>query len=200
MNRKVALIISSIFHPVFINLISLLLLFVLFPVLQFGLSDNVKLIYILFIFVTTGILPLLIVLLMKVLGKISSLLIDNKDERTLPYIITSTIYLLNYYLFMKVGAPQIIVSYLLGCSTITVAVLIINLFYKISIHTSALGALSAVIVASVHQASFDIRLLLIIIFIITGITASARIYAESHNQQQLYMGFLTGTLIMFFIL
>ena len=100
MNRKFPLFISVIFHPVFVNLISLLLLFILFPFMQIAVSNALKLFYILFIFITTGILPMIIVGVLKLMGKLNSILLDDKDERTTPYIITACLYLFDYYFLL----------------------------------------------------------------------------------------------------
>jgi hypothetical protein len=200
MNRKISLFISSIFHPVFINLLSLILLFVLFPFLQIAISFSLKIFYILFIFITTGLLPVILVGVLKLLGKLNSVLLDDKDERTTPYIITACLYLFDYYFLMRFGAPHLLIAYLLACSCIVVAVLIINIYYKISIHSASLGALSAILIASSQMASFDIRILLALIILISGLTASARLFSNAHVPYQIYSGFFLGIVIMMFIL
>jgi hypothetical protein len=200
MNRSVSLFISALFHPVFVNLFSLLLLFVLFPYLQYAVSDGLKTFYILFIFITTGLLPIVAVGILKLIGKASSVLLNNQEERTIPYIITASIYLFDYYFCLRIGSPQLINAYLLACASIVVAVLIINRFNKISIHAASLGALMAVIVSANHIANFDIRVVLSITIFFAGLTASARLFANAHVPQQLYTGFLLGLIIMLFIL
>jgi hypothetical protein len=200
MNRNFSLFISSIFHPVFVNLWSLISLFFLYPFLQYAVGYNLKLLYILFIFITTGIVPVIAVLILKSVGKLNTILLEDKDERTTPYIITSCIYLFDYYLFIRFGAPQILIAYLLACSCIVVAVLIINIYYKISIHSASLGAFVAVIFSASQVANFDVRIFLSLIFIAWGITASARLFSNAHTPLQIYTGFFLGILIMKFII
>lgn len=200
MNRKISLFISSIFHPVFVNLLSLILLFLLFPFLQFAVSNNLKIIYISFIFITTGILPVIAVGVLKLMGKANTILLDDKEERTTPYIITACIYLFDYYFLIRFGAPQILIAYLLACSCIVVAILIINIYYKISIHSASLGGLTAVLISASQLANFDVRILLAIVFIIFGLTATARLFSNAHSPLQIYSGFILGLLIMIFIL
>lgn len=200
MNRKISLFISSVFHPVFVNLWSLILLFVLFPFLQYAVSNNLKIIYISFIFITTGIVPIIAVGVLKFVGKANTFMLDDKDERTTPYIITSCIYLFDYYLFIRFGAPQILIAYLLACSCVVVAVLIINIYYKISIHSASLGALAAVLISASQMANFDVRILLATTFFIFGLTATARLFSDAHSQLQIYSGFILGLIIMISIL
>jgi hypothetical protein len=200
MNRRISLFISTLFHPVFVNLLSLLLLFILFPQLQFAISDRMKVFYILFIFTTTGLLPVLTVMLMKLIGKVSSFLLNDREDRTVPYIITASVYLFDYYFCSRIGSPVLLNAYLLACASIVVVVLIINLFNKISIHAASLGALLAVVVSAAYVAGMDIRLLLALIFVLSGLTASARLFAGAHMPHQLYTGLLLGFMVMLFLL
>ena len=168
--------------------------------MQIAVSNALKLFYILFIFITTGILPMIMVGVLKLMGKLNSILLDDKDDRTTPYIITACLYLFDYYFLLRFGAPHILIAYLLACSCIVVAVLIINIFYKISIHTASLGALIAVLISASQIADFDIRILLSIAIIIAGLTATARLLLNAHTPFQLYSGFAVGTIIMLLIL
>ena len=196
MNRKISLLISTFFHPVFVNLLSLISLFFLFPFLQFAVSNNVKIFYILFIFITTGILPIILVIILKLSGRLNSIFLNNKEERTFPYIVTSCIYLFDYYFLMKFGAPQLLNTYLLACSCIVVAVLIINLYYKISIHSASFGAFIAVLFSASQIANFDVRIFIALVFLILGLTATARLFLNAHSHLQVYSGFLLGLVIM----
>ena len=131
MNKSLSLIISSVFHPVFVNLMGLLSLFVLSPYLRLGVNENAKLFYILFIFISAGIVPVVMVLLLNMLGKVQSVLLDVQEERNIPYLITASIYLIDYYfLSQSQQTPTLIRAYVLACACIVVAVVIVNHFYK----------------------------------------------------------------------
>lgn len=200
MNQRISLFISIIFHPVIINLLGLIVLILLAPVLQFGMNDRLKFFYFIFIFSITGIIPVLAVFILKFSGNIKSFFLQEKEERTIPYIITSILYLFTYYFCLKLHTQPLIVAYLLACSTITVAVLLINIKDKISIHLASFGALTAIVTTMVNVAAFDIRILLAIILFFAGLTGTARMFANSHKSHQLVSGFLLGFLIMYFII
>ena len=200
MSNRFSILISAVFHPIFVNLTSLVLLFILFPYLRFGLNDTLKFYFVLFIFLTTGFVPLIAVLLLKLLGKAKSIMLDDMDERTIPYLLTSSLYLFSYFFFQKIDAPYIIRAYLLACSCIVLLVLIINLYSKISIHCASLGALTGVLFAASQIAPFDVRIALAIAFIITGLTATARLFANSHDYIQILSGYFLGLIIMLLIL
>jgi len=201
MNRTVSLLISTIFHPVFINLLSLISLMLFVPVLKYGMSDSLKLFYLIFIFTLTGILPIGAVSILKYSGNVKSFLLQEKKERMIPYIITAVLYLFTYYLSKSLLHSQhIIIAYLLACSCIVAAVMFITIFDKISIHMASIGAFAAIVVSMVNLANFDVRILLAIILVFAGLTATARMFANSHLPYQLYCGFFLGFIIMYFII
>lgn len=200
MNRTVSLAISTAFHPVFVNGMGLLALIFLTPYLSLGLSPNAQLFYVLFIFISAGIIPMVAVLLMKLMGKVQSILLNVQDERNIPYLVTASIYLFDFYFLSRLHAPATIRAYVLACACIVVAVVIINHFYKISIHGASLGALTAIFVSVAHFSIIDIRYLLIGVFVVSGITLSARLFLYAHTLVQVIAGWLLGFLIMYMIL
>jgi hypothetical protein len=200
MNRTLSIAISSVFHPVFVNLLGLLALIFLSPYLSMGLNPTARFFYVAFIFISAGILPMVVVLMMKLLGRIQSVMLEVQDERNIPYLVTASIYLFDYYFLSRLHTPAILCAYILACACIVVAVVIINHFYKISIHATSLGALLAIIVSSSTVSIIDIRFMLVPVLIITGITLSARLFLLAHTRLQLLSGWVLGFLIMYFIL
>jgi hypothetical protein len=200
MNRTVSLAVSTAFHPVFVNLMGLLLLIFLSPYLNIGLSSNAQLFYVLFIFISAGIVPMVVVLAMRGLGKVQSILLNAQDERNIPYLVTACMYLFDFYFLERLHAPALIRAYVLACACIVVSVVIINHFYKISIHGASLGALTAVIATSAGLSAIDIRYALIVVFVISGITLSARLFLYAHTLTQVVTGWMLGFLVMYLIL
>jgi hypothetical protein len=200
MNRTVSLAISTAFHPVFVNLMGLLALMFLSPYLSSGLTANAQLFYILFIFISAGIVPILVVLLLKVMGKVQSVLLNVQDERNIPYLVTASIYLFDFYFLSRLHTPPIIRAYVLACACIVVLVVVINHYYKISIHGASLGALAAIVIGSAGFSMIDVRYALLAVFLITGITLTARLFLYAHTTGQVLSGWLLGFLVMYLIL
>lgn len=200
MKSKTALFLSVLFHPVFVNAFTLWLLFNLFPTLHYGVHPVVQWYYMGFVFISTGIIPLIWVVITGFILKKTSLMLEEKEDRNLPYILTSSFYLFDFYLSKKIGAPVLVSSYLLACSSILVAVLIINIFTKISIHAASMGALVALITLSVDAASFDIRTLVATAIFLSGMVMSARLFLEAHQPAQIYSGFLCGFVLMWVVM
>jgi hypothetical protein len=197
---KVWFIVSVLFHPLIINAIALFYLLHTYPQLKYGLPVTFQLAITLVVFALTGVLPLLVMLVFKKLGIITSVMLDEKDERTIPYMLISLMYLCCYFFAQKSSMPAILVLYLLVCSSIVVAVLLFNFKTKISIHMAALGSFAGLIWQAQMHAYTDDRILLSLVIAATGATASARLFMEAHNYWQLFLGWITGFGILFLLL
>jgi hypothetical protein len=190
MDKKIALIISSLFHPVFINTLSLGLLLNLHPVMQVVMPANLKWFYISFYFVVSAFIPSLVIYILKWRGSVSSIQLKHSSERRIPFIITSILLLFTYYLFQKINTSSSIQVFILLCTSLVVSMMIINEYTKISIHMTSMGLLCGIIV-SFSQYS-DIRLFLLVAIVVSGMVASARLFADSHTIKQLGYGFTLG--------
>jgi hypothetical protein len=198
MSHSVSKFLSVIAHPIFINLLCLYSLFYLFPQLSHGIPNKMQVYLIFYIFISTSIVPLLIVLLLKAIGKIDSIFLKDKSDRNLPYLFTFCMYIFTFYNFQKTSIiSPILLNYLLGCSFIILFILLINQFNKISIHLATLGGLCGIIGSVGFLGYLEIRFLLMISFIFSGIIASARINLGAHTPQQVNMGFVLGFFVMF---
>ncbi|MBP9186385.1 MAG: hypothetical protein KBE91_09520 [Bacteroidia bacterium] len=196
MNRTWAILLSVIFHPVFVNLLSFVLIIELNPYLQAGLSTDAKWFYIMYVFISTGLIPLFVVVARKALGYTSSVMLEEADDRHIPYIVTAIAYLLGYYLFIRIGAPQVMRAYMIASAAILIVVMVINFKTKISAHATSLGALCGLIIATSGAMMFDARFLLVAVLIFSGLTAVSRLALNAHSPKQIYAGFALGCIIM----
>jgi hypothetical protein len=201
MPKQVALFISVLFHPVFVNALSFVTLLYFVPTLSAVLSTEAKLYYIAFLFVSTSLIPVFIILILKIMGSINSILLNEQQDRNIPYLITATLYLIDYYFlsFMQY-TPNFIRAYVLACACIVVVVVIVNHFYKISIHAASLGAWAGVLCISAISMVTEVRFILISILLLSGITLSARVFLKVHTLAQVYWGWALGFTIMFWLL
>lgn len=193
MNKTTAIALSVVFHPVFVNMLALFALMQLHPILAFGMAAKAKWFFMGFFFLSAAVLPLLGIVILRITGGVSSIMLDKPDERRVPYIITSLLLMFTYYLFKEVGAPTILQLFCLVCAAIVVIMLIINTYSKFSIHMASMGLLCGVIYN--FHSYMDVRMILAGAVLLTGITASARLFAEAHTFKQLLGGFAVGLLI-----
>ncbi len=196
MNRSIAILLSVVFHPIFVNLLCLLSLLYWHPFVDASLSSDGKLFYTLYVFITTAMIPLLLVVARKFMGYSKSVMLENADERHVPYISSACANLFGCYLFLKIGTPKPLQALLLAQATISVLLLIINFRTKISAHATCLGCLIGVFLAISPIAFIDMRVPIVMAFIVAGITASARVFLQAHSLAQIYSGFALGLFVM----
>lgn len=198
MNRFFANFLSVVAHPVFVNLLCLYLLFFLYPPLKLGLPQRVQLFYISFIFISTGVVPILVVMVMRIMGKIQSIRMEDSEERKIPYLVTLSLYVFNFYnLYQSPTTHPIILRYLLACAIVLTLVMFINFLDKISIHLTTLGALVGLVAGLGFMGFADLRFILLLTILLSGAVASARLSLHAHVPRQLYAGFALGFAVMF---
>jgi hypothetical protein len=155
------------------------------------------------IFFTTFFLPASLIFLMARRGMIHSLYIEARQERTVPYMITAVFFLLAFYLLRSLQLSPIYANFIMGAIMLVISVMIINLFWKISSHMAAVGALTGMCLGLSGFLGMLYLNLIIAGVIISGVVGYARLRLNAHTPAQVYAGFglgimLIGLLFMFF--
>jgi hypothetical protein len=143
--RKLANIISYIFHPMF--MLTYLMAYFLFSnnYFAFFVSPVKKLFLMGAVVIFSVILPLLNMVLLKKLGYIKSMQAKQANERFMPYVSTITLYVGLIYILHDLSIPYFF-KQLIMVSLVVIAIdFIMNFFTKISAHTSAIGGCLGVI-------------------------------------------------------
>jgi heme/copper-type cytochrome/quinol oxidase subunit 2 len=189
-------LVSITFHPIFVNTVGLLLLFMLFPSLT-ALSTNAKNTVILLITFSTVIVPILSVFILKITNQIKSYELREKEERKWPFAFTGMGYLFSFYVLQKAGISAIVLKYLLACSGTIVSIIIINNFWKISVHMASMGSILGLLVIVNLLNQQDLRIPILVAVLLAGAVGSARLFAMAHTKWQLLAGFALGFIWMF---
>lgn len=196
METRLAKFISCIFHPVFMPVYGLLMLFNIKSYFSFGLILKARLLILSFVFVTTVLFPLLIVALMKRQGFIESYQMKSREERRFPYLIAAVFYFVTYQMLRQMQLPEIYSFYFMGATLLLAMVVIINIWWKISIHMVGMGGISGMMCGLALALSFNMIFLISLIFLISGMVGYARLKLQTHKSSEVYAGFLAGFSIM----
>lgn len=206
--RVLSQLISWLFVPLLVPSMTLLLLFNLEAASKTAvdLKDNLFIMnnslqfYILIIFLLlTCIAPGVSILIMKRKGRVKSIELNDREERTFPIIITGFYAILLAIVLFK----QLPIRYfpfifhamaVLGIVSSLVA-LAISQFTKISLHAmTASMAAGTVIFYYAHFYVPNIWILLLVI-LLGGVVMSARYYLRKHTLAQLVSGYLIGLIL-----
>ena len=213
MLRVFAKIVSVIFHPLLILTYMLILLLLVNPYL-FGVNDIAyQSRLILLMFMSTFLLPAFAVFMMRNLGLVSSIELENKQERIGPYIITGVFYLWMYMNFKNnptIPAPYTI--FVLGATIGLFMAFFLNIFTKISAHAVGMGGFIGMTVITTWLFSYgtftvnapmlgalevSMNSLLMIVIVLAGLVGSARLILDAHTNDELYGGYLVGIFSQF---
>jgi hypothetical protein len=124
---------------------------------------------------------------------------ESRDERLYPYIITVIFLSLTTYLIWQIHISPIYYYILLGASLLSIATFLINLFWKISAHTVAMGGVLGIAIALQTVLLIDLLWLIVISLLIGGLVGFARLRVGSHTQSQVYAGYFLGFLLTYFL-
>lgn len=195
MSEKAAKLISIVFHPLLMPVYGFVILLNTSSLLM-QIPQKAHIMLTLLIFITTCIMPLLTIFFIKRQGLISSWLLEKKEDRILPYIITAIFFYFTYRLLAKLELPIVFYNYILGATLIIVIALLINFKWKISAHMMGIGGLTGTFAGLLIRFQLNLNCLVAALILISGITGYARLKTNSHTQSQVYGGFAIGILIM----
>lgn len=146
--------------------------------------------------------PLISIALMKGLGFIKSFQMKGVKERFIPMIAVATFYLWAYTMFkpnskMVFAQDPLLSNMLLGCVLGTFFAFFFNSFYKISLHSIAVGGLVAVIMNIMPISPYNLLPLLLLSILLAGFVATTRLILKEHSSKEVYMGLLAGYFAQF---
>jgi membrane-associated phospholipid phosphatase len=153
----------------------------------------------LMVFLTTYVIPLFSIVMMKLTGNISSFHMETKDERVFPFSMISLFYMIaTYFFYLKFQVDPVLI---LAMTSITVCVILLTsltFFWKISAHMTGASGLMAIVsaISIKYPANFQLEILLGSI-VLAGLIGSARLYLNAHRPFEVYLGFLLGFAICF---
>jgi len=204
MHPSIARVISYLGHPLLVLSYMLLLMMAINP-FAFGahhMGDERTIILLLYVVSTTFLIPGLGVSLLKPLGLIRSLEMQDKQERTGPYIIAGIFYLWMFKNFMDGAVPLLFAKFVLGATIGLFFAFFANIFTKISVHATGMGGFVAMLLLLAFEwsgASFSAGSLLLslntvlaVAMLWAGLVGAARLSLGGHTQAELWQGYAAG--------
>ncbi len=189
--NKLARAISIGFHPLLMPLYGMMILFSA-PTLLGYLPFPIKKIIFLLLLTNNVFVPLSLLPFFRLRGMISSYSINERKERTVPLLINSLLYAITAFIFLRFQIPFFIKSFIFATFFLTLAATIINFWYKISIHSIAAGALTALVLILSVRMYVPLTYYLAGVIIVSGLILSSRLQLNRHTPSQVFTGYLAG--------
>lgn len=141
--------------------------------------------------------PSVVIVFMRMQRMVSSVMLDNRRERYVPAVATIVSGLgLIYTVYTKAGPSISGYYFLLGLAlgsffTVVICTLI-TFWYKISLHAAGMGILCGFVLAYYSEMRFFPMIVVISVFLISGVVMSMRMLLKKHDLRQSLYGYAVG--------
>jgi hypothetical protein len=163
------------------------------------LPNNMKFWFISVVIVFTLLIPLAGVLILLKFNAVNSIEMSGRHERTLPLIISSTSFMVLLFSLKSTGIPPVFLYILYSATFALLAGLLINLFYKISLHTLGWGAIAAAFTGVSFKLGVPLLAFIVVAVLLSGLAGYARLKQNAHNPAQVYLGYVAGISVIILI-
>lgn len=189
---------AYLLHPLLMPLLGALIYFVITP--RFIDSEIIRA-KLFAIVIITLVVPIVLFILLKNMGWISSLELQNVKERKIPLMLQCLLLLLIIKMvFDPYDSPEMY-FFFVGVLFSTISALLLVIFkVKVSLHQMGIAGVTMFIIAlSVH---FKVNMLVWIglVALANGWVASSRLHTNSHTYPELILGFFVGLIPQFLML
>ena len=191
--RVLARIFSYVFHPLFIPTYIFLWLTLRFPFAFEGITPITLFMRKITVFWMTAFFPAFAVFLLYQLKFIENIYLRSQKERIVPYMITMFFYWWMWYLSRNFAdQPEVLRFFFLGIFFATIVGLIVNNFFKISMHAMGVGGALMFIILTAFYYHIYLGIDISVFIIVAGVTCSSRLLLDEHGNKEVYTGLFTG--------
>ena len=190
--KKILPIFSYIFHPLFTPVQACFFYF-LFHLADYK-SEQISLFF-LHISICTILIPMVLYYFLRYIGKVDSIMISNMEQRKLPLVFQSFLFILLLRRGIKLEYYPELHFFFLGALFSTLFALGL-LFAKIkaSLHMLAISALTVFVFGlNIHLQTGNIYIVPCLL-LINGLVASSRLVMQAHTPKELIIGLLLGSI------
>ncbi len=187
--------VSYVIHPIIFGIIATLSYFIINP--KF-LPKDLKFHIIGIVFISTYLIPIIFLFLLKSFNTIDSFHLSSIDERKFPLFFFIVLNALLSYRLFQIPNLELLALFFLA-SSISLFIVYFSLYFgiKISLHTLSLSLFTTFILILSYV--FKIRLIFLLSFLIllSGYISYVRLKLKVHTALEVYLGYLIGIIIEF---
>lgn len=190
-----AKVISYVFHPLFIPTYIFIFLMYQVPYEFAGITEYQLKLRLFSVFWLTAFFPAFAVFLLWRLNFSESIFLRTQRERIVPYVITMIFYWWMYFLSRNPkfeDQPAVLKFFYLGIFIATVFGLVLNNYFKISLHAMAAGGAMAAVILFALYYKMPLGASMSITAILAGVVCTSRFLVSDHTNKEVYVGLLVG--------
>lgn len=190
MNQRFAKFISYFFHPINFSILGAIIYFLFIPKYIFKTQEHTILIV---IFIGTYLFPLVLLYLLKKFGMIKNYYMTTIEERKFPTLLfISLCYIIGNWLFKSNIVNMLALFYFGYGLGLIFSYLFLHFKTKLSLHALAIGGLIGFTLAFSFHYKINLLLLLIVLFVLSGLISSSRLILKAHKPSEVFLGYIVG--------
>ena len=193
-----ARVMSIVFTPFYLPLVGLIALFTFSYMAM--MPWRYKLLVLALVYVFTILLPTVLIHVYRRYQGWTLIELGAKERRMVPYILSILCYFSCYYLMNVLHFPHFMSRILMAALLIQEICALINVWWKISTHTAAIGGVAGALMAFAIIFDFNPVWWLCVVFLIAGLLGTSRIILRQHSLLQVCAGFVVGAVSGFWII
>lgn len=193
-----ARVLSAVFNPFYLPTVGLVILFTLSYLSLLPLSYKLLVLGLVYIF--TILIPTLLITLYRHHQRWTLIELGQRERRMVPYVISIISYFICVHIMESMHIPHFMASILIAALMIQILCSIVNVWWKISTHTAAIGGMAGAIASFSMVFGFNPVFWLCVVFMVAGILGTCRMILRQHSLAQVVAGFVLGSLVGLMIL
>ena len=178
-----ARIVSLVFTPFYLPLVGLMALFAFSYLSLMPWAYKLQVLMLVYVFT---------ILLYRRYQGWNLIELGHKERRMVPYVISILCYFFCIYLMDLVHIPHFMSAILSAALFIQVVCALVNVWWKISTHTAAVGGVAGALFVFGEFFGFNPVWWLCLVFILAGVLGSSRMILRQHTLAQVVAGFFVG--------
>ena len=181
-----------VFTPFYLPTVGLICLFMFSYMSQMPWSYKFQLLTM--VYLLTVVLPTALIHFYRRHQGWSLIDLGHKERRAVPYVISILCYFLCIYLMEFLHIPHFMMTIVTAALFIQITCAMINVWWKISTHTAAVGGVAGALFVFGEFFGFNPVWWLCLVFILAGVLGSSRMILLQHTLAQVVVGFFVGVI------
>lgn len=185
-----ARVISLIFTPFYLPLVGMVVLFYLSYLRLLPWDYKLKIIALVCFF--TILLPTLFIRFYRHYHGWTLIELGARERRMVPYVFSIVCYFTCVYLMEKMHIPHFMGSIVTAALMVQIVCALVNVSWKISTHTAAIGGLAGALIVFSMVFNFNPVWWFCLVLVVAGLLGSSRMVLLQHTLPQVVAGFFVG--------
>ena len=185
-----ARLLSMLFTPFYLPIVGITLLFLFSYLNMFPWSYKIQVLLMVYLF--TIMLPTLLIHVYRRYQGWNLIELGHREKRMIPYVLSIISYFTCVYVMERLHMPHFMGSVIVAALAVQIVCALINVWWKISTHTAAIGGVAGALFAFSYYLGFNPVWWLSLVIIVAGMVGSSRMILRQHSLSQVVGGFAVG--------